>query len=404
MHHKMLRLSFLRIFLPLAIFVLAGAYLFGRAEFEQGISRLKADEKLNVSLGAAAILQSLDDIARDLKYIASHSALRAAVDATTPQALQHLAEDLVTFSGSRATYDQLRWIDETGMERVRVNYLNGQAEVTPANKLQNKGQRYFFIDASKLKPGEIFVSPLDLNIEQDVIETPYEPVLRAATPVINSLGAKRGIVIVNFFGKVMLDSFASAAPKIADHAMLLNNEGYWLKSPQATDEWGFMFNRADLSLATRAPLDWAEIRSADSGQAVLADGLWTWQKIYPLQAGEKSSTGATEAFARSHGEVTGEQYFWIAAAHVQADALSALRQAIVVKLAVVCTVLLGMIGIGSRGLASAWVKRAEAEEALRRLNAGLEQQVDHRTQQLRSKVAELDAEIDERKLPRRRCA
>ena len=397
MPNKPLRTIFLRLFLPLALFVLGGTFLYGQAEIDRELSHLKAQETLNIGLGAGALLRNLDATTRDLKFLASHSALRAAVEAPTQKNLEHLAQDFDTFARSNGNYAQLRWIDETGMEMVRVDYEKGKATVISADKLQNKGRRYFFTDAFKLKSGEIFVSPLDLNVEQDKIEVPYKPMLRVATPVTNSQGVKRGIVILNFNGQVMLDSFAAAAPTAADHTMLLNNEGYWLKSPKTADEWGFMFKRTDLSLAAHTPARWAEIRSMDSGQKILADGLWTWQTIYPLDIGVKSSTGSAEAFAPSRGDVERKQYFWKAVTHLAVDVLSTTRQAILLKLAFASTLLLGLLGFGSWRLACAWGRRAEAEETVRRLNAGLEEQIDSRTKELRSKVAELDDEIAERK-------
>ncbi len=397
MPHKLQLTIFLRHFLPLAVLVLGGAFLYGQAEIDRELSRLEAQEKLNIGLGAGALLRNLDSTTRDLKFLASHSALREAVEAPTQRNLQHLAQDFDTFARTNGNYAQLRWIDETGMEMVRVDYEKGKAAVISADKLQNKGRRYFFTDAFKLKPGEIFVSPLDLNVEQDKIEVPYKPMLRVATPITSSQGVKRGIVILNFNGQVLLDSFAAAAPTAADHAMLLNNEGYWLKSPKTADEWGFMFKRTDVSLAAQAPSSWTEIRSMDSGQKILADGLWTWQTVYPLDIEMKTSTGSAEAFAPSRGVVERKQYFWKAVTHLPVDLLSATRHAIFLKVAFASTLLLGLLGFGSWRLAYAWGRRAEAEEAIRRLNAGLEEQIDSRTKELRSKVAELDDEIAERK-------
>ena len=34
----------------------------------------------------------------------------------------------------------------------------------------------------KLMPGELYVSPLDLNIEHSKVVYPYEPTIRLATP------------------------------------------------------------------------------------------------------------------------------------------------------------------------------------------------------------------------------
>ena len=51
------------------------------------------------------------------------------------------------------------------MERLRVNYSDGKGVVVPEKKLQNRSERYFFDDTNVLKEGEVYVSPLDLNID-----------------------------------------------------------------------------------------------------------------------------------------------------------------------------------------------------------------------------------------------
>lgn len=372
-----------------------GAFFLGQAEIERELTRLKSQETLNVGLGAGALSRNLDGIYRDLHFLEGHSALRDAVNVPTPQHVKHLAEDFLNFSHGKGIYDQVRWIDEAGMEIVRIDQVNGGPVAVSADKLQNKGQRYFFTDTIKLNPGEIFVSPLDLNIEQDKIEVPHKPMIRAATPLTDSRGAKRGIVILNYYGREMLDSFAEAAADIADHVMLVNREGYWLKSPKTDEEWGFMFKRPDLTLAAQAPAAWARISSADTGQAILPDGLWTWRSVHPLLPGQKSSAGAPDAFVKSLGEVEAKEYVWKTVAHLSSDALSTFQQAIWLKLTGAVAMLLGLMGVGAWKLAGAWTALASSEAEVRRLNIELEQKVNERTQELRNSVAELDKEVAE---------
>jgi PAS domain S-box-containing protein len=396
MPHKQPLTIFLRLFLPVTVLLLVGTFYFGQAEYERELTRLKSQETLNVGLGAGALSRNLDGIYRDLHFLEGHSALHDAVEVPTPQHINHLAEDFLNFSHGKGIYDQVRWIDEAGTEIVRIDQVNGRPVAVSANKLQNKGQRYFFTDTIKLKPGEIFVSPLDLNIEQDKIEVPHKPMIRAATPLVDSRGARRGIVILNYYGRVMLDSFAEVTTDIADHVMLVNRDGYWLKSPKADEEWGFMFKRPDLTLAARAPSAWASIRSADAGQVILPDGLWTWRSVHPLLPGQKSSAGAPDAFVPSRGEVEAKEYVWKTVAHLSRDVLSALQQAIWLKLAGAAATFLGLLGAGAWKLASAWTALASSEAEVRRLNVRLEQKVDERTKELHSKVAELFEENTER--------
>ena len=385
-----LRRHFLLLFLPVALLVLTGALFYGNAEIERELTRLHASETLNVGRGATVLSRQLDDLARDLVFLSVFSDLRDALDAPTPQNIHHLELGFANFSRSKGIYDQIRWIDETGMERVRVDYLQGMATIVPTSKLQNKGQRYFFTDSFKLNPGEMFVSPLDLNIEQNQIEIPHKPMVRLATPVTDSRGRKRGIIILNYFGRLMLDDWKKATADIADHAMVVNSDGYWLKAPRAEDEWGFMFKKPELSLAARSPVAWQAIRTTDSGQVQMADGLWTWQTVYPLLAGQKSSTGAAEAFVPSRGEVETKQYVWKTVAHLPAAAMTAVSAGVWGKLATAVALLLTILAMGSWKLARAWVAQAGAEAEVRRINAGLERLVAERTEELEARLAELD--------------
>jgi hypothetical protein len=66
------------------------------------------------------------------------------------------------------------------MEVVRVNYSRGNPAVVPRGQLQNKSSRYYFADAFRLGGGEVFASPLDLNIERGEIERPLKPMIRFA--------------------------------------------------------------------------------------------------------------------------------------------------------------------------------------------------------------------------------
>jgi len=62
-------------------------------------------------------------------------------------------------------YDQIRFLNETGMEQIRINFNKNNPFIVSEDKLQNKAKRYYFTDTFALEPGRIFISPFDLNIE-----------------------------------------------------------------------------------------------------------------------------------------------------------------------------------------------------------------------------------------------
>jgi hypothetical protein len=109
-----------------------------------------------------------------------------AVSGTEKHLIDHLKQDWSVFSRTKGMYDQIRWIDNSGKEKIRVNYNKGNQEIVPDDKLQNKGSRYYFTDAIKLNKEEFFISPLDLNIEKGKIEQPLKPVIRIGTPILDA--------------------------------------------------------------------------------------------------------------------------------------------------------------------------------------------------------------------------
>lgn len=356
---------FLQLFLPLVLLLSGGAVFFASNSIKNEIAQLQHHQESNAKLGAGALSDKIEFIAKDLMFLSGHSALRSAIERPTPEHLTHLAEDFATFSSSKEDYDQIRWIDENGMEMVRVDFINGKAVTVPADKLQNKGARYYFTDTIKLNPGEIFVSPLDLNIEHDKIELPYKPMIRIATPVADATGRHRGIVILNYYGAKLLQAYAKATADIAEHRMLINRAGYWLMSPTPSDEWGFMFDRPELTLAARAPAAWERMRTSDSGQVMLDDGIWTWETVYPLLSNQKTATGTGEAFAPSRSELEYRQYFWKSIAHYSAGQLDAIRQGIWHKTAWILGLLLTLSGVACWMLARSWHLLAEADVSYR---------------------------------------
>lgn len=351
---KYFSLPFFRLFSPLALLLIFGAWFFGTQTIERELTQIRSQDLSSIRLGSSALKNKIELLSHDLLFLSRHSALRDAVNYPSPDKLRHVAEDFAIFSESRGHYDQIRWIDQRGMEIVRVDYVQGKAKVSAHDKLQDKSQRYYFTNSIKLKFGEIFVSPLDLNIEQNKIEVPYKPIMRAAMQVADQKGNKRGIIILNYYGNDLLQSFSDATVNIADQVMLINSDGYWLYSPNQGDEWGFMFNRPELSLAARNPGAWMNISNSDKGQIELDDGTWTWETVYPLQAEQNTNVGVTDVFVSSTEALKHSAYAWKSVSHRSNDSLNAIRQTIWLKAAFITSLLLVLFGVGIRLLVHTW--------------------------------------------------
>jgi len=109
------------------------------------------------------------------------------------------------FAKAHKEYYQIRILDSSGLEKLRIdNKREGTTIIVPDSQLQDKSQRYYFQKTMQLDKDQIYVSPIDLNIERGKIEVPYVPVIRLATPLIDSKDRKKGILILNiYFSKIL---------------------------------------------------------------------------------------------------------------------------------------------------------------------------------------------------------
>ncbi|MDZ4163938.1 MAG: histidine kinase dimerization/phospho-acceptor domain-containing protein, partial [Smithellaceae bacterium] len=159
----------------------------------------------------------------------------------TPYAVwkRRLEQIYISLGKRKPAYAQLRFIDEQGNERVRVNFEDGRPAIVPAEELQNKADRDYFQEAMKRPPGQVYVSKLDLNQERGKVEVPYRPMLRFATPVLNARGEPRGILISNVAARHLLDSPALLSPQEGVRLCIADHDGFYVRhSPDPGREWG----------------------------------------------------------------------------------------------------------------------------------------------------------------------
>lgn len=279
---------FLMLFLPVAALIAAGGWYVGQDRIRGEMDLIRKGEIGYVILGVGRLDDELAMPLRQLRSLHRSPAVREAVEGGKSEAMAEVFADLIGYTN---LYDKIRWVDETGHEQVRVNRVESgpdavTIQVVDDEALQDVSSAYYFVNAMRLPPGQVYISPMDLNTEKGKVEQPAKPMLRLVTPLRNAAGEPRGVLILNVAARQMLEAFTASLVAARDHAMLLNSEGYWLRSPNPADEWGFMFQRKE-SLATRNPEAWKQINHIPSGQIEDADGLWTWSTVFPLKAADK---------------------------------------------------------------------------------------------------------------------
>jgi PAS domain S-box-containing protein len=155
--------------------------------------------------------------------------------------LERIAARLFAEVEAKPAYAILRIIglDDGGREIVRVDRLgpNGTVRIVAEPQLQRRGDRAYFTDSIKLRPGELYVSPLDLGRTNGEIETPHRPTLRVGTPVFTPDGKPFGVVMVNVDMRPAFDRVRSSVRQ-GGEIYVVNKRGDYLVHPDPAREFG----------------------------------------------------------------------------------------------------------------------------------------------------------------------
>ena len=184
----------------------------------------------------------------------------------------------VRFARHRHQYTQIRYIDTTGQEKVRVDNNLGQIAATAGIHLQNKSGRYYVRDINQLAAGEFYISPLDLNIEFGQIQIPLNPVIRMGIPVF--IGNKRkGSLLINYRAQGLFDSLKRVTDGFSNQITMINNSGFWQLQATGAQSWSY-HKKLEGELQHYWSDFWPKVRDYVSGQSKLDNGYLTWDTFY----------------------------------------------------------------------------------------------------------------------------
>jgi PAS domain S-box-containing protein len=350
--------EFSRIFLMLCgvLAIVASMHYYSFYSTERATRR--ASEELNVDLARRMITTDISSVVRDLGFLAEHIERRELFEQPSGLRKRRIEREFLVFSEKKALYDQIRFLDKTGMEIVRINYRDGQPMAVTRRNLQNKASRYYFRETLELERGGVYISPLDLNVEKGHIEEPYKPMMRFGTPVFDRYGVKQGVVILNYFGARLIQNFTNAAANISDQIELVNSDGYWLRTPRKEDEWGFMFGN-DQTFGKHHQKEWERIKAAEKGQFQAGSDFFTFQTLYPTRIAHLASDpwliDIDEEISDIHGP------YWKIIARVSPRELAAGLSLFTQRHWALYLAILGLSGLGAWLLTITQTKHRQAE-------------------------------------------
>jgi signal transduction histidine kinase len=222
---------------PVMVAGLVGIYYSFEALKKETLGHLDHE----VSGRAASLGRFFDQVTSELLLLTSLPVVLDVSDALAkPGAIAPPVRERVerAYAGFTRAYPyiyQVRFLDTEGREIVRVDRRGDRPYVVAPAELQDKSDRYYVHETLALQPGQVYVSPLDLNIEHGKVERPERPVVRFATPMPDRKGQTRGLVIINLHADFMLDQIQEMAGMRGGTAYLFDRAGFFI-SRSADDQ------------------------------------------------------------------------------------------------------------------------------------------------------------------------
>ena len=389
--------AFLLAYIPLVLGTVLLSWLVYHVHFVKTRQGILFSNEINlVKLQKTFVGHLIKSVVADINIITEELDIEN-YDITTQADATHVIKNFLTFSRYKGIYDQIRVIDASGHERIRVDFRGETPISVPKTKLQFKGHRYYFADTMKLEKKGIYMSPFDLNQENGKIERPFKPMIRFGKVLWSRDGEKQGILILNYLGQNLIHELETISYQSPGHLMLANSEGYWLKSINPDDEWGFLIpKRRNKTIQNDYPDLWKKIQGQDSGQTITSKGLFTFEKIYLLDDTIRSS-GTGTASDTSRSMLTNKDRYWLIFSHVQPEIITRGRIDFLKLMVEINLVFLTLLAVLTWKMIQATHRRKAAETALKKSHQNLEKKVTDRTCDLQAINKALTKEIQEHK-------
>ena len=265
----------LALYISILVFLTVGVYYLVRNKVE---SDIRQEEQRDAFLLSNKANDIVNQLRTDILFLASEVELFYNTEEAHFMTLT--ASLFQKYASVIHVYDQIRYIDNSGEEIVRMNLQNDSACIVPDSQLQNKGNRYYFNETMQMEGREIYVSPIDLNMDNGQVQVPYKPIIRIGINLYDRNSEKIGILITNFKAVSLINIINKSNTRNSSNKYLLNKDGYYLIGPDSTQEWGFMFGKSDAMFQKQFIQESEIISNHENGIFTSSNGLFVFSTIH----------------------------------------------------------------------------------------------------------------------------
>lgn len=279
------RLSRVLFFLTLSILIVGIASYIYQEEIRDFRKNIAIEQTHHLENQTTLIQEDFKHCAYALLFLSNQVGLHKPF--TAKANLKALGDDFVSFLDSSKLYDQIRLLDNHGMEVLGARYYAGKPHIIPENELKQNAGHEYFIKTIALNANEIYISPMVFTTRHGKGTLSMEPMIEFGAPLFDAQGQKVGMISMSYLAGSMLGKFKKVAGfegLDVGESMLLNQDGDWLSGPDPKREWGFMFEGSRQShLNTSAPEAWRRISTQQSGHFVVDGDQYHFSTLNPAE-------------------------------------------------------------------------------------------------------------------------
>ena len=216
----------------IAIICISTSYYFQLKEIKKSLDK-SANEIFEIKTNSI-LIPYIKENSKVLTEIKNNPQINTFLDNSDDLLIKKNTEQLLqAIASTNSTIKQIRIINKTGNEIIRIEKDKKTNQTIISNNLQDKSSRYYFQKLSQMNEEKIWYSKFDLNVENGELEVPFAPTLRIGITIIKE-NSFEGAIILNLFSQELLTKIATSSgfdPYIVDkdfNYILHPNEAYSL--------------------------------------------------------------------------------------------------------------------------------------------------------------------------------
>ena len=213
-----------------------------------------AEGTKKIELASLRISSEQSRLINEIRLLRNSARFDNYLKAKSPERKKQLENEWLNAITFNEEILQLRYIDFSGREQIRVSRTRLGEKPNIDTQLQDKKHRDYVQIGLNLPPGTILIPPADLNKEFGEIQQPLVPTIRTLYR-LDYADNQSGIFVVNYSAQSVLNFIESISEQRLE---LINFKGYFINGENA---FSWLLNNDKKPIIETNPQKWADLQN-----------------------------------------------------------------------------------------------------------------------------------------------